>query len=47
MVLGTIADQSPRLHQGSCQPHPTKPFSHLAALLSEHLTPELLFLETK
>jgi hypothetical protein len=46
-VFGTISVQSPRLHQCSCQPHPTKTFSPLAALLPEHLTPELLFLETK
>jgi hypothetical protein len=46
-VFGTISVQSPRLHQCSCQPHPTKTFSPLAALLREHVTPELLFLETK
>src|SRR5215475_6039325 len=46
-VFGTISVQSPRLHQCSCLPHPTKTFSPLAALLPEHLTPELLFLETK
>src|SRR5438445_2983373 len=46
-VFGTISVQSPCLHQCSCQPHPTKTFSPLAALLPEHLTPELLFLETK
>ena len=46
-VFGTISVQSPRLHQCSCQPHPTKTFSPLATLLPEHLTPELLFLETK
>jgi hypothetical protein len=46
-VFGTISVQSPRLHQCSCQPHPTETFSPLAALLPEHLTPELLFLETK
>jgi hypothetical protein len=46
-VFGTISVQSPRLHQCACQPHPTKTFSPLAALLPEHVTPELLFLETK
>jgi hypothetical protein len=46
-AFGTISVQSPRLHQCSCQPHPTKTFSPLAALLPEYLTPELLFLETK
>jgi hypothetical protein len=46
-VFGTISVKSPRLHQCSFQPHPTKTFSPLAALLAEHITPELLFLETK
>jgi hypothetical protein len=46
-VFGTMSVNSPRLHQCSCQPHPTKTFSPLAALLPEHVTPELLFLETK
>jgi hypothetical protein len=46
-VFGTISVQSPRLHQCACQPHPTKTFSPLATLLPEHVTPELLFLETK
>jgi hypothetical protein len=46
-VFGTISVQSPRLHQCSCQPRPTMTFSPPAALLPEHLTPELLFLETK
>jgi hypothetical protein len=46
-VFGTISVQSPRLYQCPCQPHPTETYSPLAALLPEHLTPELLFLETK
>jgi hypothetical protein len=46
-VFGTISVQSPRLYRCPCQPHPTETFSPLAALLPEHLTPELLFLETK
>jgi hypothetical protein len=46
-VFGTISVQSPRLHQCSCQPPPAKTFSPRAALLHEHVTPELLFLETK
>jgi hypothetical protein len=46
-VFGTISVQSPRLYQCPCQPHPTKTYSPLAVLLPEHLTPELLFLETK
>jgi len=46
-VFGTISVKSPGLHQCACQPHPTKTFSPLAALLPEPITPELLFLETK
>jgi hypothetical protein len=46
-VFGTISVKSPRLHPCACQPHPTKTFSPLAALLPEPITPELLFLETK
>jgi hypothetical protein len=46
-VFGTISVKSPRLYQCPCQPHPTETYSPLAALLPEHLTPELLFLETK
>jgi hypothetical protein len=46
-VFGTISVQSPRLYQCPCQPHPTETYSPLAVLLPEHLTPELLFLETK
>jgi len=46
-VFGTISVNSPRLYQCPCQPHPTETYSPLAALFPEHLTPELLFLETK
>jgi hypothetical protein len=46
-VFGIILAQSPRLYQCPCQPHPPETYSALAALLPEHLTPELLFLETK
>jgi hypothetical protein len=46
-VFGTISVKSPRLYQCPCQPHPTETYSPLAVLLPEHLTPELLFLETK
>jgi hypothetical protein len=31
----------------TCRPHQTKTFSPLAELLPEHVSPELLFLETK
>ena len=46
-VFGTISVKSPRLYQCPCQPHSTETYSPLAVLLPEHLTPELLFLETK
>jgi hypothetical protein len=46
-LFGTIPVKSPRLRQGSCHPHATETYSPLAALLPEHMTPELLSLETK
>ena len=46
-AFGTISVKSPHLYQCPCQPHPTETYSPLAALLPDHLTPELLFLETK
>jgi hypothetical protein len=46
-LFGTLAVKSPRLRQCPCQSHATKAYSPLAALLPEHMTPELLFLETK
>ena len=39
--------KSPRLRQCPCQPHAIKTGSPLAELPPEHITPELLFLETK
>jgi hypothetical protein len=46
-VFGTIPVHSLRLYQCPCQSDGARTFSPLAALLPEHLTPELLFLETK
>jgi hypothetical protein len=46
-LFGTIAVKSPRLCQCPCQSQATKTYSPLATLLPEHITPELLFLETK
>ena len=46
-VFGQLTVRSPRLHHCTCRPHQTKTFSPLAELLPEHITPELLFLETK
>jgi transposase len=46
-VFGQITVRSPRLHHCTCRPHQTRTFSPLVELLPEHITPELLFLETK
>src|SRR5207237_4927945 len=46
-VFGSLPVESPRLIHCSCQDHDTHSFSPLAALLPEHTTPELLYLETK
>lgn len=43
-LFGTMAVKSPRLRQCSCQPQATQTYSPLAAVLPEHITPELLFL---
>src|SRR6266699_3591187 len=46
-VFGALPVESPRLIHCACQAHDTHSFSPLAALLPEHTTPELLYLETK
>jgi hypothetical protein len=46
-LFGTLHLRSPRWWQCSCQPHPTRTFSPLAAVLPERSTPELLYLESK
>src|SRR6266571_50094 len=46
-VFGSLPVHSPRLTHCACQVHDTHSFSPLAALLPEHTTPELLYLETK
>jgi hypothetical protein len=46
-VFGALPVESPRLTHCACQAHNTHSFSPLAALLPEHTTPELLYLETK
>ena len=46
-VFGALPIESPRLTHCVCQAHDTHSFSPLAALLPEHTTPELLYLETK
>lgn len=46
-VFGSLPIESSRLLHCPCQAHDTHSFSPLAALLPEHTTPELLYLETK
>jgi len=46
-LFGTLRLRSPRLYHCPCQPHPTRTFSPLAALLPERSTPELRYLEAK
>ena len=46
-LFGKLKLHSPRLFHCECQTHETKSFSPLSELLSEHTTPELLYLESK
>lgn len=46
-LFGNLKVQSPRWFQCSCQSHKTRTFTPLAALLTEHSSPERLYLETK
>src|ERR687892_1411674 len=46
-LFGNLGLSSPRLFHCDCQPHETCTFSPLAELLSEHCSPERLYLETK
>ena len=46
-LFGNLKLSSPRWRHCECQPHETKTFSPLAALLTEHVSPERLYLETK
>ena len=46
-LFGALPLTSPRLHRCCCQPGESKTFSPLTALLTEHASPELLYLETK
>ena len=39
--------KSPRLEHCRCQPHAEKTFSPLQAILPEHTSPEMLYLEVK
>jgi len=46
-LFGNLEVQSPRLFHCQCQVHEAHTFSPLAELLTEHLAPERLYLETK
>ena len=46
-LFGMVKLASPRLYRCPCQSGNGKTFSPLAALLTEHVSPELLYLETK
>jgi hypothetical protein len=46
-LFGTLKLKSPRWAHCECHPHDTKTFSPLADLLTEHVSPERLYLETK
>jgi hypothetical protein len=46
-LFGNLEFPSPRWFQCACQPHRTRTFSPLANLLTEHCSPERLYLETK
>jgi hypothetical protein len=46
-LFGNLEFPSPRWFQCTCQPHETRTFSPLAELLTEHCSPERLYLETK
>ena len=46
-LFGNMELQSPRLEHCRCQPHAEKTFSPLQAILPEHTSPEMLYLEVK
>jgi len=46
-LFGNIEWKSPRLEHCRCQPHAEKTFSPLQAILPEHTSPEMLYLEVK
>jgi len=46
-LFGNLKIPSPRWFQCNCQPHKTRTFSPLVDLLSDHCSPERLYLETK
>ena len=46
-LFGNIELKSPRPEHCRCQPHAEKTFSPLQAILPEHTSPEMLYLEVK
>ena len=46
-LFGNLAINSPRWNHCRCRPNETKSFSPLSELLTEHVTPERLYLEVK
>lgn len=46
-LFGNLKLKSPRWKHCGCNPHEVKTFSPLAELLTEHVSPERLYLETK
>jgi hypothetical protein len=46
-LFGTLRVPSPRWWHCGCQPHPTRTFSPLAAVLPERTTPELSYLQAR
>jgi hypothetical protein len=46
-LFGNTELKSPRLEHCRCQPHAEKTFSPLQAILPEHTSPEMLYLEVK
>src|SRR4029453_8965573 len=46
-LFGNVELKSPRLEHCPCQPHAAKTFSPLQAVLPEHTSPEMLYLEVK
>jgi len=46
-VFGNVSIKNPRLHHCNCQPHEEQTFSPLKVLLAGHISPELLYLETR
>ena len=46
-LFGALSLTSPRFHRCCCRPGESKTFSPLTTLLTEHTSPELLYLETK